>query len=159
MGERYCSKDMGSLRNMNKYIKTLFFTLLFIFVAVSTMVFATTLRNFYLSLIQPASEFASSIDPSIIESGDPLIVYYHFNRQRICQVDINLFVIKPDHNEVVWRNRVPGGASGLGEIDTMSIFRIPPLESGKYKFTTTVSYTCLDGNHILSFDPIEFTVK
>lgn len=101
----------------------------------------------------------TSLKP-VYEAGEPLVFRFDTTRHRICKSDLDRYIIRVTDNHVVYRERVPGGASNkLGKVDPPIINELRvPLTCGKYKMTATNVGECPDGLHFVVQPEAEFQV-
>jgi hypothetical protein len=84
-------------------------------------------------------------------------VHYVGVRRRICQVDLDRFVSALPLGNVIWRNRVPGGARAVGPFEVVNEITLPEeTEDGEYELSTNVFNDCPEGQHSTATPPVRF---
>lgn len=132
---------------------------IFLAALTASVILSNQVRQLVLSLSPPFSELGAQTDRAVIEPGDPLTMRYHFVRTRYCQTDLNLFVVASDTQDVVWRLRVPGGATLIGRADIRNTFQLTVLPEGRYILRTIAFSLCAEGIHAQAFPEAPFTVR
>lgn len=131
----------------------------FVMALAAAVVISNQARQLTQSLTEPFEFLASEAEPKIVPPGEALIVHYRFIRKRYCQTDLNLFIVTREHEDVVWRLRVPGGASLLGLADIRNTFMIGDLPENSYILRTIAFSSCADGMHGQAFPEVPFTIR
>lgn len=116
--------------------------------------------GFILSFRTPVVYFAASAKPDRIPVGGVLNLVYRFNRIRYCQIDLDRFIEKlPDH-EIVWRDRVVGGATATGEHTVINPVKLPPeIGPGQYVFRSISNNQCSEWQYAILAPDVSFTIE
>lgn len=102
-------------------------------------------RGSALSRQEPYIFAASSAVTPRVKPGGTLILSYEFTRIRYCRTDLDRYIIRAVDNEVIWRDRIPGGAGNIGHVTVRNPVVVPlNATPGNYIFRTIVYATCSD---------------
>jgi hypothetical protein len=115
--------------------------------------------TFFLMMWPPYVFTDSSTITPFVKRGGNLETDYTFYRHRLCRVDLDRFAERLSDNTVYIRDRVPGGATGLGLHTVKTVLLIPkdaPL--GLASLNTNVFSACAEGVHTDSSMKTYFTV-
>lgn len=117
-------------------------------------------RRAYLTIVPPSRFLAVTVE-SIDEGAMELPATYTFDRVRYCQADLNLFIARMPENEIVWRTRVPGGATTtIGRTVVKNHFRIPNyFKPGMYELRTITYAQCAEGSHTMPAPDGTFEIR
>lgn len=134
--------------------------IIFIASAVVVVITINQVREFASAIHDPFVVISSAAEPAVLRTTDTKIkMRYVFDRIRYCPTDLNLFIVDDSTHEIVWRNRVIGGATRLGHADVINVFDIPQLSPGHYLFRTISYSTCTAADvHTTAFDDAPFEV-
>lgn len=98
-------------------------------------------------------------DPEVIPVGGELRTHYRFERHRICQTDLNRFIARLPGNEIVWRDRVPGGATGLGKHQVVNVIGLPEgMQAGDYVLRIVNYSTCGETSYSAIAPDVSFRI-
>lgn len=107
----------------------------------------------------PHRYLATWAEASRIKPGSEIRIRYIFERVRYCETWLNLFIISRPDNFIVWRNRIPGGATLLGRREVLNVYPLTPsVGPGDYIFRTISHATCTDGAHSSTAPDVVFEV-
>ena len=142
------------LNKILKYAST--FVVIFAYIGGAIIIVNQT-KLLFGALKHPFAYIKTAADPATIHTYDKKIsIRYIFERTYYCQTDLSVFIMRTENDkltenvgEVVWRQRAPGGATGLGKSNIVTTFDISnissPLIPGSYKFRTITYSVCPNG--------------
>lgn len=95
----------------------------------------------------------------MITPMDCFIEELDVQRYRICKVDIDRFAIEEATGNVVFRERVPGGATSLGRNSARNmVCPSKPWPLGRIKLLQNTHSECIDGMHSMPWPVMRFEV-
>lgn len=110
------------------------------------------------SIIPPYEVNESRLVDQEIQPGEILRIGFSITRRRICKVDLDRFVKRPD-GSVVYSERQVGGSTPIGTFWTVIEFKVPSdIELGTYTYETTITNTCSEGIYVTTTPPVMFKV-
>lgn len=113
----------------------------------------------YLTTSNPFLYHSVIVLTPTVKRGDYFREELDVERFRICKVDIDRFLINKQTRDVIYRERVPGGASSLGRNMAQNKIKIPddaPL--GSAILLQNSSSVCVDGTHTMAWPVVEFEI-
>jgi hypothetical protein len=102
--------------------------------------------------------YVRAVTPKVPRGG-LFVEELEVQRYRVCKVEIDRFMISVATGDVIYRERVPGGASPIGRNVARNSLRIPadaPL--GQTRLIQNVSSQCIEGMHTMAWPIIEFEI-
>lgn len=113
-----------------------------------------------LSLVEPVRYHSVSIvNDEPIKSEGILRLRYRFYRDRLCQTTVDRFIVGTPTEDIIFRDRIVGGASPLGDHDVLNTMQLPQLAPGEYELRTHTQSICLEGPHMVTAPFVHFTVE
>lgn len=115
--------------------------------------------SFILSHRTPLIFFEASAKPDHVPVGGTLNLHYRFNRIRYCQIDLNRFIDALPQHEIVWRDRIVGGATTTGHHTVINPVQLPAdIGPGQYVFRLISNNSCTEGQYAVLAPDVFFTV-
>lgn len=134
---------------MRTVLNTLVVLMLFV-------LFITDSKKLFDSFTEPTIYIEAHAEKQVVVGGE-LRLIYHIVRVRICPLQLSRFIIRD--GDVLWRDKIVGGASGKGEHVVSNTVKLPPeIPPGEYVFRTFAFAMCSDGTHAMQVPDIKFTV-
>lgn len=115
--------------------------------------------NLVLTMWDPFYYVSVTVMTPQVKRGELFIEELDIQRYRICKVDIDRFIVDDATKNVIFRERVPGGATSLGRSKARNIVRVPidaPL--GPVMLLQNVHSQCIDGMHSMPWPPQHFEI-
>jgi hypothetical protein len=138
---------VGAIVSSRAYNFVLGFAMLMVVLA-CLAVFSQTILRWY----PPYKVPRSVISTPFVPQGGEVIVDLDLDRRRLCEVELNVLLIRVDDNSVAHRYQpVPGGATELGfHPGVKNRFRIPEnLAPAIYDLIINVLNKCSEGLHVV----------
>ena len=111
--------------------------------------------------IPPVTMTLGLAENPVVERGGVIKLIYEYDHKRFCETTLIRFIVRVDTKEpeIVWRDRVPGGATPLGHQRVLNSMKLPPeIEPGKYEFRLFTSSNCGSAFFQSKADDIKFEV-
>lgn len=94
-----------------------------------------------------------------VKRGGTLNLIYEYDHIRFCETTFLRFIVRKLNNTIVYRDTVPGGASGLGHQRNITPFKLPSeLDPNVYIFRMFPSSQCREGAHQVDSPEVEFEI-
>jgi len=105
----------------------------------------------------PVGEHYLTLITPIISPGEPITFQFYFDRKRQCYSNLTRFVYDANNILVYENERAPH--NDIGERTLIEKMQLPVLPSGDYILKTNTNYQCSDGNHLVEYNDLHFTIK
>jgi hypothetical protein len=118
-----------------------------------SMVGTIQVWNVTLSLWDPFFYRSVVVLTPQVKRGELLVMKLDVQRYRVCKVEIDRFIVNDNTKQVIYRERVPGGATLVGRTpDVRNVVRIPAdAELGPITIIQNVHSHCIDGMHSMAW--------
>ena len=97
----------------------------------------------------------------VVKAGGHVLLQYEFIRNELCQISLDRFLVRAGTNDVIVRERLPGGVSGVGDMTRVfNRFDVPDNTApGKYDVRVFTFSTCARGFSATVAPTIQITVE